>query len=53
MRKMLRDDQTYSRSVYITRQKRYGFFSFLFDGMMTIVTGGLWFIWIFVREMRR
>ena len=31
----------------------YGCFSFLFDILLTLVTGGLWLIWIFVREMRR
>lgn len=35
------------------RRNRYGLFSFLFDILMIILTGGLWFIWIFVREMRR
>jgi hypothetical protein len=33
--------------------KPYGFFAFVGDVFMTIVTGGLWLIWIFVREMRR
>jgi hypothetical protein len=33
--------------------KRYGCGSFLFDVMMVLITGGLWLIWIFVREMRR
>ncbi len=33
--------------------KRYGFFSFLFDVVMTLITSGLWLIWIFIREMRR
>lgn len=32
--------------------KRYGVFHFLFDVILTTVTGGLWLIWIFVREMR-
>ncbi len=32
---------------------RYGFFNFAFDALLTLVTGGLWLIWIFVREMRR
>lgn len=31
----------------------YGFLSFLFDLIMFCLTGGLWLIWIFVREMRR
>lgn len=33
-------------------RKRYGFWAFLFDCGMTVVTGGFWLIWIFVREMR-
>ena len=32
---------------------RYGLINFLFDIIMTGITGGLWLIWIFVREMRR
>lgn len=32
---------------------RYGIGNFLLDILMTCVTGGLWLIWIFVREMRR
>lgn len=36
-----------------TRRKPYGFFHFLFDIFMIAVTGGLWIIWIFVREMRK
>jgi len=27
--------------------------SFLFDLLMVMLTGGLWLIWIFVREMRK
>lgn len=33
--------------------RNYGFFNFLFDVFMVSVTGGLWLIWIFIREMRR
>lgn len=33
--------------------KKYGCLSFLFDILLTLATGGLWLIWIFVREMRR
>lgn len=33
-------------------QRRYGCLAFLFDIFMTCITGGLWLIWIFVREMR-
>lgn len=31
----------------------YGLFKFLGDAFMTIITAGLWLIWVFVREMRR
>lgn len=31
----------------------YGCLSFLFDIFMVCITGGLWLIWIFVREMRK
>lgn len=34
-------------------RKRYGFFHFLFDCTMVVLTGGFWFLWIFVREMRK
>ena len=34
-------------------KKKYGFMKFMVDVALTIVTGGLWLIWIFVREMRR
>lgn len=33
-------------------RKQYGCMSFLFDLIMIACTGGLWLIWIFVREMR-
>lgn len=32
--------------------QRYGFLNFLFDVFMTVITGGLWLIWVFVREVR-
>ena len=38
--------------VYVVPAKKYGFFSFLFDSFMVLITWGLWLIWIFVREMR-
>ena len=40
-------------NVYPNPTKRYGCFSFLFDILMVCFTGGLWLIWIFVREMRK
>jgi hypothetical protein len=53
MREFYRDDRVYSQRLYAgPPRKRYGFFSFLFDVTMTLFTGGLWLIWIFVREMR-
>lgn len=32
--------------------KQYRFRSFLWDLLLVCLTGGLWLIWIFVREMR-
>ena len=32
---------------------RYGLSSFLVGILLVAITGGLWLIWIFVREMRR
>lgn len=34
-------------------KKKYGFFKFIGDILMIVLTGGLWLVWIFVREMRR
>jgi hypothetical protein len=34
------------------RKGNYGCMGFLFDLFMICITGGLWLIWIFVREMR-
>lgn len=33
-------------------RKRYGILNFALDVILTLITGGLWLIWIFVREMR-
>jgi hypothetical protein len=38
--------------VYVEKDK-YGFFSFIWDCFMVLITCGLWLIWIFVREMRK
>ena len=43
-------DERYQRPV---PAKPYGVLGFLGDVFMLIITGGLWLIWIFVREMRR
>jgi hypothetical protein len=32
--------------------KKYGFGHFLLDATLTVVSGGLWLIWIFCREIR-
>ena len=32
--------------------RKYGLGNFLMDVILTCLTGGLWLIWIFVREMR-
>lgn len=34
-------------------RRAYGCMAFFFDAFMTIITSGLWLIWIFVRETRR
>lgn len=40
--------------IYVQQpRRRYGFFRFAFDCFMFMITGGLWLLWIFVREMRR
>lgn len=36
----------------MSRRRNYGFTNFLGDVFMTCITGGLWLIWVFVREMR-
>jgi hypothetical protein len=33
--------------------RNYGVLHFAVDAVLVVVTGGLWLIWIFVREMRR
>jgi hypothetical protein len=38
--------------VYVVERKRYGFWKFVGDVFMTLITYGLWLIWIFIREMR-
>lgn len=32
---------------------KYGLMRFILDIILTVFTGGLWLIWIFVREMRK
>lgn len=38
--------------VYVRPIRRYGFWAFIFDCLMTAFTGGFWLIWIFIRELR-
>lgn len=38
--------------IIIVKRNRYGFLNFVWDCFMTFLTGGLWLIWIFIREMR-
>lgn len=33
-------------------RRPYGCMSFIGDCLMTMLTGGFWLIWIFVRELR-
>jgi hypothetical protein len=33
--------------------RRYGFWNFIGDAILTMFSGGLWLIWVFVREMRQ
>ena len=33
-------------------RKRYGFLNLLFDFFMTVITGGLWLIWVLVKYLR-
>ena len=39
--------------VFVVNRRSYGCLSFLGDVFMTLITSGLWLIWVFVREMRR
>lgn len=39
--------------IYKEKPKRYGFWKFMGDIFMTVLTGGFWLIWIFIREMRK
>lgn len=47
-RKIITDRDAY----VVVRPRKYGFFHFIADIVMVVVTGGLWLIYIFVREMR-
>lgn len=36
----------------MARRRNYSLGNFIFDVVLTLITSGLWLIWIFVREMR-
>ena len=42
-----------SEEIRMAGNSSYGCGSFLLDVTLSVLTGGLWLIWIFVREMRR
>lgn len=42
----------HTQYAYFQPRRKYGPFRFLLDCGLTLLTGGLWLIWIFVREMR-
>lgn len=42
----------YPKGTPMSRSSSYGLGSFIFDLILIFLTGGLWLIWIFVREMR-
>jgi len=35
------------------KSKKYTLINFVFDVVLSLLTGFLWLIWIFVREMRK
>lgn len=37
----------------MSKRNNYGMANFLVDVLLTMFTGGLWLIYVFVREMRR
>jgi hypothetical protein len=53
---MFHEDNTsspnYVRYSDMKPRRKYGFWKFMGDIFMVLLTGGLWLIWIFVREMR-
>lgn len=40
-------------TVHHYHRKSYTLWNFFVDAFLTFLTGGLWLIWIFIREMRR
>jgi hypothetical protein len=44
--------EPYYQGDIMSSSGRYGLGSFILDIFLTFLTGGLWLIWIFIREMR-
>lgn len=40
-------------SMNFGNHRRYGFTNFVGDAFMTCLTGGIWLIWVIIREVRR
>lgn len=36
----------------MTRSRRYGLLHFIFDVVLTAATGGIWLIWVLIREVQ-
>lgn len=56
MSRFLYSEDSPPQRVYVPApraRRRYGFFHFLFDCFMVVITSGFWLIWIFAREMRK
>lgn len=49
---MARRTNQYGIFVQSAPKRKYGFWKFMGDCFMTLLTQGLWLVWIFVREMR-
>lgn len=45
--------QPVAEGYIMSNGSNYGCGHFLLDCLLTLVTGGLWLIWVFVREMRK
>ena len=38
--------------IYIEKKSHYGCLNLVFDFFMTVITGGLWLIWVAVKYLR-
>lgn len=39
--------------ITVSNGRRYGFTNFVGDAFMTCLTGGIWLVWVIIREVRR